>query len=191
MHDARFYRLPGCGRDPIPASRDALGTLPMRAVRYCEAVTMAGGCGRICSLRPTCRSGGTIRRSSTSSMTWRIGSQNRMASVSAALTAIPEPGLRGPRSMTPLRVVELIAASFGLAGMALGSTRPYGIACYAVAIPCLIYCVYRTELWSLLTLNIAQGVVIAVNAWRVLKAYGETVAAISDQDSPARRRPSA
>lgn len=70
--------------------------------------------------------------------------------------------------MTPLRVVELIAASFGLAGMALGSTRPYGIACYAVAIPCLIYCVYRKELWRLLTLNIAQAAVIAVKAWRVL-----------------------
>ena len=70
--------------------------------------------------------------------------------------------------MTPLRVVELIAASFGLAGMALGSTRPYGIACYAVAIPCLIYCVYRKELWGLLTLNIAQAAVIAVNAWRIL-----------------------
>lgn len=93
MHDARFYRLPGCGRDPIPASRDALGTLPMRAVRYCEAATMACGCGRICSLIPTCRSGGTSRRSSTSSMTWRMGSQYRMASVSAALTAIPEPSI--------------------------------------------------------------------------------------------------
>ena len=70
--------------------------------------------------------------------------------------------------MTLLRVVELFAASFGLAGMALGSTRPFGIACYAVAIPCLIYCVYRKELWGLLTLNVAQGVVIAFNAWRVL-----------------------
>ena len=52
--------------------------------------------------------------------------------------------------------------------MALGSTRPYGIACYAVAIPSLIYCVYRKEMWGLLTLNIAQGVVLAINAWRVL-----------------------
>ena len=70
--------------------------------------------------------------------------------------------------MTLLRVVELFGASFGLAGMALGSTRPFGIACYAVAIPCLIYCVYRKELWGLLTLNVAQGIVIAFNAWRVL-----------------------
>lgn len=70
--------------------------------------------------------------------------------------------------MKPLRILELIAAGFGLAGMALGSTRPYGIACYAVAIPSLIYCVYRKEMWGLLTLNIAQGVVLAINAWRVL-----------------------
>ena len=68
--------------------------------------------------------------------------------------------------MKPLRVVELVAASFGLAGMALGSTRPCGIACYAVAIPCLIYCVYRKEMWGLLTLNLAQGFVIVFNAWR-------------------------
>ena len=45
MHDVRFCRLPGCCRDPIPTSRDALGTLPMRAVRYCEAVTLASGFG--------------------------------------------------------------------------------------------------------------------------------------------------
>jgi hypothetical protein len=45
MHDVRFCRPPGCGRDPIPASRDALGTLPMRAVRYCEAVTLVSGFG--------------------------------------------------------------------------------------------------------------------------------------------------
>lgn len=69
--------------------------------------------------------------------------------------------------MTRQRTVELIASGFGLAGMTLGSTMPYGIACYAVAIPCLIYCVYRKNMWGLLPLNIAQGVVIAFNAWRV------------------------
>ena len=68
--------------------------------------------------------------------------------------------------ITFLRAVELIAAAFGLAGMALGSTAPVGIACYAVAIPCLIYCVYCKELWGLLTLNLAQVVIVAFNAWR-------------------------
>lgn len=71
------------------------------------------------------------------------------------------------RAMTPQRTVELIASSFGLTGMALGSTTPCGIACYAVAIPCLIYCVYCKKMWGLLTLNVAQGVVIAFNAWRL------------------------
>ncbi len=66
------------------------------------------------------------------------------------------------------RSVELIASGFGLAGMALGSTERYGIFCYAVAIPFLIFCVTQKKLWGLLPLNIAQGVVIAVNAWRVL-----------------------
>lgn len=66
------------------------------------------------------------------------------------------------------RAIELIASAFGLAGMALGSTRPYGIACYAVAIPCLIYCVHRKQMWGLLPLNVAQGVIIAFNAWRVI-----------------------
>ncbi len=66
------------------------------------------------------------------------------------------------------RTAELIASGFGLAGMALGSTERLGIACYAVAIPCLIYCVWRKHLWGLLPLNIAQGAVIAFNAWRIL-----------------------
>ena len=68
--------------------------------------------------------------------------------------------------MTPQRTFELVASGFGLAGMALGSTTPYGIACYAIAIPCLIYCVYHKAMWGLLPLNIAQGFVIAFNAWR-------------------------
>ena len=71
-------------------------------------------------------------------------------------------------NMTRQRFIELIASAFGLAGMALGSTERYGIACYAAAIPCLIYCVSQKKLWGLMPLNIAQGVVIAFNAWRVL-----------------------
>ena len=70
--------------------------------------------------------------------------------------------------MTRQRAIEFVASGFGLAGMALGSTKPYGIACYAVAIPCLIYCVCQRKLWGLLPLNIAQGIVIAFNAWRIL-----------------------
>ncbi len=65
-----------------------------------------------------------------------------------------------------LRCVETVAAGFGLAGMAFGSTTQVGIACYTVAIPCLIYCVYRKELWGLLMLNLAQVAVIGFNAWR-------------------------
>jgi hypothetical protein len=68
--------------------------------------------------------------------------------------------------MTSARAVELVASVFGLAGMAFGSTTPRGIACYAIAIPCLVYCVYRKELWGLLPLNLAQGVVIVFNTWR-------------------------
>ena len=70
--------------------------------------------------------------------------------------------------MTRQRIIELAASGFGLAGMALGSTEPSGIGCYAAAIPCLIFCVYQRKLWGLLPLNIAQGVVIAFNAWRFL-----------------------
>ena len=70
--------------------------------------------------------------------------------------------------MTRQRIVESIASGFGLTGMALGSTTPYGIACYAVAVPCLVFCVYKKKLWGLMMLNVAQGVVIAFNAWRVM-----------------------
>ena len=64
------------------------------------------------------------------------------------------------------RTAELIASGFGLAGMALGSTERYGIACYAIALPCVIYCVSQKKLWGLVPLNVAQGIVIAFNAWR-------------------------
>jgi hypothetical protein len=42
----RLYRLlPQLGRAPIRAGRDADGTLPIRAARYCEAVTLASAFG--------------------------------------------------------------------------------------------------------------------------------------------------
>jgi hypothetical protein len=41
----RFYRLTHHGRAPIRADRSALGMLPVRAVRYCEAVTSATAFG--------------------------------------------------------------------------------------------------------------------------------------------------
>nr|WP_294521712.1 DUF6065 family protein [uncultured Rhodopila sp.] len=41
----RFHRLLPVGRTPIRADRAAMGTLPMRAVRYCEAVTSATAFG--------------------------------------------------------------------------------------------------------------------------------------------------
>jgi hypothetical protein len=42
---ARFYRMIDTARPPQRADRSAAGTLPMRAVRYCEAVTSAAGYG--------------------------------------------------------------------------------------------------------------------------------------------------
>ena len=42
---ARFYRLIETARPPQRADRSAAGTLPMRAVRYCDAVTTAAGYG--------------------------------------------------------------------------------------------------------------------------------------------------
>jgi hypothetical protein len=62
-----------------------------------------------------------------------------------------------------VRVLELFASAFGLAGMYLGSTTLHGALCYAVAIPCLIGCVTIRRLWGLLPLNLAQAVVIAIN----------------------------
>lgn len=45
-HDTlRFHRLIRSIRPPCPASRDAAGTIPMRAARYCEALTTASGMG--------------------------------------------------------------------------------------------------------------------------------------------------
>jgi len=46
-HDpiARFYRMIPTARPPQRADRSAAGTLPMRAVRYCDAVTLAAGYG--------------------------------------------------------------------------------------------------------------------------------------------------
>jgi hypothetical protein len=41
----RFHQITGRGRAPIRADRSAMGTLPMRAVRYCEAVTSATAFG--------------------------------------------------------------------------------------------------------------------------------------------------
>lgn len=41
----RFHRLAGRGRSPMRADRSACGTLPMRAVRYCEALTSATAFG--------------------------------------------------------------------------------------------------------------------------------------------------
>ena len=41
----RFHKLTGRGRTPIRADRSAMGTLPMRAVRYCEALTSATAYG--------------------------------------------------------------------------------------------------------------------------------------------------
>ncbi len=62
--------------------------------------------------------------------------------------------------MSPVRILELFASAFGLAGMYLGSTTIHGALCYAVAIPCLIGCVIVRRLWGLLPLNLAQAVVI-------------------------------
>ena len=42
---ARFYRLIEETRPPMRADRSAMGTLPTRAYRYCEAVTSATGHG--------------------------------------------------------------------------------------------------------------------------------------------------
>jgi hypothetical protein len=41
----RFHQLANVGRTPIRADRSAMGTLPVRAVRYCEAVTSATAFG--------------------------------------------------------------------------------------------------------------------------------------------------
>jgi hypothetical protein len=41
----RFHKLTNRGRAPIRADRSAAGTLPIRAVRYCEAVTSAAAFG--------------------------------------------------------------------------------------------------------------------------------------------------
>jgi hypothetical protein len=41
----RFYQITSRGRAPMRADRSAMGTLPMRAVRYCEALTSATAFG--------------------------------------------------------------------------------------------------------------------------------------------------
>ncbi len=41
----RFHQLTSRGRAPMRADRSAMGTLPMRAVRYCEALTSATAFG--------------------------------------------------------------------------------------------------------------------------------------------------
>jgi hypothetical protein len=78
--------------------------------------------------------------------------------------------LRVARTHLPtfLQTLQSIASVFGLAGMYLGSTTLHGSICYAVAIPCLITCVYARRLWGLLPLNFAQAVVIAINLVKAL-----------------------
>jgi hypothetical protein len=70
--------------------------------------------------------------------------------------------------LSPLQILQTIASVFGLAGMFLGSTTLHGCICYALAIPCLIICVYVRRLWGLLPLNLAQAVVIGINLIRAL-----------------------
>ena len=41
----QFHQLTSRGRAPMRADRTAMGTLPMRAVQYCEAVTSATAFG--------------------------------------------------------------------------------------------------------------------------------------------------
>ena len=41
----QFHRITGRGRSPLRADRSACGTLPVRAVRYCEALTSATAFG--------------------------------------------------------------------------------------------------------------------------------------------------
>jgi hypothetical protein len=41
----RFHQLSGRGRPPMRADKSAMGTLPVRAVRYCEALTSATAFG--------------------------------------------------------------------------------------------------------------------------------------------------
>ena len=41
----RFYRMIAAARPPQRADRSAVGTLPTRASRYCDAVTSASGFG--------------------------------------------------------------------------------------------------------------------------------------------------
>lgn len=41
----RFHQMAPCGRPPLRAERSACGTLPIRAVRYCEALTSATAFG--------------------------------------------------------------------------------------------------------------------------------------------------
>src|ERR1700689_3896520 len=41
----RFHQLTRRGKAPMRADRSACGTLPMRAVRYCEALTSATAFG--------------------------------------------------------------------------------------------------------------------------------------------------
>jgi hypothetical protein len=43
--EVQFFRVVKIGRDPEPAPRDAGGNLPSRAVRYCDAVTVASAYG--------------------------------------------------------------------------------------------------------------------------------------------------
>lgn len=43
--DVRFYRVIETSRLPQRADRSAIGTLPVRAVRYCDAITSATGFG--------------------------------------------------------------------------------------------------------------------------------------------------
>jgi hypothetical protein len=68
-----------------------------------------------------------------------------------------------------VRVLELVASGFGLAGIYLGSTTLQGALCYAVAIPCLIGCVTIRRLWGLLPLNLAQAVVIGAYLFGALR----------------------
>ena len=71
--------------------------------------------------------------------------------------------------MTVARAIEIVASLLGLAGMALGTTTLHGAVCYAIGIPCLMWCVvWKRKAYGLLPLNLAQMAVTIFNLWRAV-----------------------
>lgn len=134
-------------------------------------MTFFSGVGQTSFLTPQARPSLGAGRQKLVRTLCRMNTNAPMAAFGSVTTSVRQTAHVASRwfSIKMTRAMEIAASLLGLTGMALGSTTLYGAICYAVGVPCLVWCVvWKRRAWGLLPLNLAQMVVIAVNLWRAI-----------------------